>query len=358
MKKQSIIRAMSLTSILGITILFFANFQLNSSTINVDLHEYAQLTEERIEAALAVGATENDLLLAEGSLMGLGWLVALGNDDASFEIADEYSTKVFDTYNGTKMIHIYQKNVGYSEILNLRRFDKSSPEIVSSEYLSIVEDRFEAAFEPDAGYAEFKLAEGSFIALGWMTIFGNGAESMAHAENLMNLAAETFPMSDGYYMKQSSEAYFEIINLGRFEMDEVEAVATENRFENQENGTVLDHTTGLIWIKEPIDIEAMTWEEATAYVATLSVDNGGFGLTDGSAAGDWRLPTNEEWQTMANWKLEVPLDLFKVQNEGRYWSSTPPVNEYGAYHLDIFSIGKADFDNRNKKRNIWPVRNQ
>lgn len=360
MKTQSIIKATLLITGLVVTTIFFSNFQMVDNSESIDMHEYAELTERRVEAALAEGATEDDLLLAEGSLTALGWFVLAGNDDESVKLVQEYDKKTFDKYNGTDMIFIRQKNQSFFEMLNLSRFDATYPEMVSTEYADIVTERLEAAFEDNAGYAEFKLAEGSLCALGWMTIYGNGAESMAHAEQLMNLAYKTFPNSDGYYMKQSSEAYFEIINLGRFEMDEIddEEVVTKNRFQDQEDGTVLDETTGLVWIKEPINIEGMTWDEATAYVATLCVENGGLGLTDGSVAGDWRMPTNEEWITMAGWEQETGSGLFLVQQEGRYWSSTTPVNEYGAYHLIIFGDCNTDFDGRNRKLNIWPVRNQ
>lgn len=345
----------SLTTVLGLVVIFFSSFY--SGNI-VNMHEYAVLTEQRIETALAEGGTKKDLLLAEGSLAALGWFVLFGNDDDSYQLARQYDEKTFKKYNGTDMIFIRQKNQFYGEILNLRRFDETMPKIVSSEYANLTFDRVQEALTENADCKEFKLAEGSLMALGWMTIFGNGEESMAHAELLMNLAAKTFPNSDGYYMKQSSEAYFEIINLGRFEMNSTTEEVTKERFFDQNDGTVLDNNTGLVWLKEPIDIEAMNWEEATAFVATLSEDNGGLNLTDGSKAGDWRMPTNEEWQTMNGWEVEMGSGLFKVQNEGRYWSSTTPVNEYGAYHLNIFSIGKADFDGRNRKLNIWPVKNQ
>jgi hypothetical protein len=69
-----------------------------------------------------------------------------------------------------------------------------------------------------------------------------------------------------------------------------------NRFVDCGNGTVTDTRTGLIWLKNagcfpPLDF-------AAANNAAAGLKDGNCGLTDGSAAGSWRLPTNDEWAAL------------------------------------------------------------
>ena len=59
------------------------------------------------------------------------------------------------------------------------------------------------------------------------------------------------------------------------------------------NGTVLDLATGLIWVADP---SCLSLPFALAIQGTSSFADGFCGLTDGSQPGDWRLPTQEEWQ--------------------------------------------------------------
>jgi hypothetical protein len=60
------------------------------------------------------------------------------------------------------------------------------------------------------------------------------------------------------------------------------------RFTDNGNGTVTDNLTGLIWLKNAKPCGTKNWTDAIAYCNSLT--NGMAGLTDGSAAGDWRLP--------------------------------------------------------------------
>lgn len=60
------------------------------------------------------------------------------------------------------------------------------------------------------------------------------------------------------------------------------------RFTNNLNGTVTDNLTGLIWLQNANKWGAVTWDTARNNCNTLAAD--GFTLTDGSVAGDWRLP--------------------------------------------------------------------
>jgi hypothetical protein len=66
-----------------------------------------------------------------------------------------------------------------------------------------------------------------------------------------------------------------------------------NRYVDCGNGTVTDTVTGLIWLQNADCFGLLDWVEASE--ATAGLGDGQCGLTDGSAPGDWRLPTEEEW---------------------------------------------------------------
>lgn len=67
-----------------------------------------------------------------------------------------------------------------------------------------------------------------------------------------------------------------------------------NRYVNCGNGTVTDTVTGLIWLQTADCFLTMTYSAANQAAAGLAA--GQCGLTDGSSAGDWRLPTKAEWE--------------------------------------------------------------
>ena len=76
------------------------------------------------------------------------------------------------------------------------------------------------------------------------------------------------------------------------------------RFVDCGNGTVQDTQTGLIWLKNANCLPAggSDWATAIGRAAKLAdgtADGTVCGLSDGSKAGMWRLPTIGEWQAMA-----------------------------------------------------------
>jgi hypothetical protein len=86
---------------------------------------------------------------------------------------------------------------------------------------------------------------------------------------------------------------------------EFEIVSTPDRFIGCVNGTVLDTRSNLLWLQDAgcsalnLDTVANQWGFAAATglerVNTL-LASGGCGLSDGSAPGDWRLPTVNEFR--------------------------------------------------------------
>jgi len=70
------------------------------------------------------------------------------------------------------------------------------------------------------------------------------------------------------------------------------------RFTDNGNGTVTDNLTGLIWLKNANCFDAQTWPNALN--ATNTLNSGECGLSDGTVAGDWRLPNVNELESLVN----------------------------------------------------------
>ena len=128
------------------------------------------------------------------------------------------------------------------------------------------------------------------------------------------------------------------------------------RFTDQHNGTVRDSLTGLIWLKQGNCFEFVTWDQALSEANTLV--SGRCGLSDGSVAGDWRLPNLKELMSLIDYAFpqgtnapEVFADIGFV-----YWTSTTLVFDpdqawIGILQGDYRGIGKALIAGL-----VWPVR--
>jgi uncharacterized protein (TIGR02145 family) len=154
------------------------------------------------------------------------------------------------------------------------------------------------------------------------------------------------------------------------------------------DGTVQDCRTGLVWLKEancmsasggatPDTLGRLTWYDAMKWAAGLQ-DTGtpgtGCGLSDGSSAGDWRLPTETEWKAMVAYankqgygnpsltnaagtgKWTTNGDAFNNVQSDVYWSST--TFGYGAAYVGsvYFVNGHVGSQGRDNLSYIWPVR--
>jgi len=134
------------------------------------------------------------------------------------------------------------------------------------------------------------------------------------------------------------------------------------------NGTVTDNLTGLIWLKYANCFGLRTWAQAMSDANTLA---GGYcGVTDGSTAGQWRLPNVKELQSLIDFAYYNPAlsnaagtaiwvagDLsFTGVKSGYYWSSTTYADStVGAWYLSLY----RGYVFRVVKTNIhyvWPVR--
>ena len=138
------------------------------------------------------------------------------------------------------------------------------------------------------------------------------------------------------------------------------------RFTENNDQTVTDHLTGLVWTKDgnPADvykdgsptIGMKTWQQALDYVASLN-------QTNYLNHNDWRLPNLNELGSMVNrdqsngasWWLNTPGWFINVQPQ-RYWtSSTYAFNEMNAWAIGMHDGAASGFYKANTFY-VWPVR--
>jgi len=100
---------------------------------------------------------------------------------------------------------------------------------------------------------------------------------------------------------------------------------TYPRWIDNGNGTITDTMTGLIWLKKA-DCIQQPWSGALAAVQTLA--SGQCGLSDNSAAGDWRMPNRNEMQSLSDRMETNHADFF---NATYVWKDGTP------YRLPLFT---------------------
>ena len=137
------------------------------------------------------------------------------------------------------------------------------------------------------------------------------------------------------------------------------------RFIDLGDGTIRDNDTGLIRLKNANCFGMKNWDDAMNAAASLA--DGQCSLTDGSAAGDWRLPTKEEWEAFYSTVYDNPAlvnalgaaqwserDAFIGVQSSYYWSNT----EYDANHAWYASMlsGYMDYSTKGYYNYVWPVR--
>ena len=139
------------------------------------------------------------------------------------------------------------------------------------------------------------------------------------------------------------------------------------RFTDNGNGTVRDRLTKLIWLKKANAFGIRTWEQALSDANTLS--SGSAGLTDGSVAGDWRLPNVKELQSLIDFAYYNPAlsnavgtgqwtsgDAFAGVQSYSYWSSTTYAgNLTYAWRVGLYG-GVVGYGGKADGGYVWPVR--
>jgi hypothetical protein len=153
------------------------------------------------------------------------------------------------------------------------------------------------------------------------------------------------------------------------------------RYEDNNDGTVTDCRTGLIWLKNANCLETsggivksggtLTWPYAVTWTAALR--NGTCGLSDGSTDGDWRMPTRTEWMAMvtsankqgftnpsltnrAGTGKWSPADPFDNVQSNFYWSSRTRAG-YTDYDWAVnMDGGYTSANYMSYSSYVWPVR--
>jgi hypothetical protein len=142
------------------------------------------------------------------------------------------------------------------------------------------------------------------------------------------------------------------------------------RFTDNANGTVKDNLTGLIWLKDPNCLGRQSWLNASHEADTLA--NGACGLTDGSVAGDWRLPTDKEFRSLSSFGQGHPAlpsghPFIGVEETRFYWARPSPRSGVTYWQVNLVrdrrgglplyhdSTGQKTYQGSDTAF-VWPVR--
>jgi hypothetical protein len=139
----------------------------------------------------------------------------------------------------------------------------------------------------------------------------------------------------------------------------------EPRFMDNKNGTVTDNLTGLIWLKNTKCFGMMDWEDAQRAVKSLKDGDCGpdpaLMLSDGSSAGEWRMPTMSELCTLIDFSRRDPAlpsgHMFSAVPPGYHWSATTLDYHSGMAWIVYFESGTTCYEDvTNQAGHILPVR--
>ncbi|TVQ95313.1 MAG: DUF1566 domain-containing protein [Desulfovibrionales bacterium] len=130
------------------------------------------------------------------------------------------------------------------------------------------------------------------------------------------------------------------------------------RFTDNNNGTVTDNLTNLVWLKNAGCFGGKTW--ATALADANGLAHGQCGLTDGSEAGDWWLPNIRQLQSLVDYGRSDPAlpsgHPFTGVQSSYYWSSTSnAANTDRAWDVRMTN-GVVSFSSKTVTEHVWPVR--
>ena len=140
-----------------------------------------------------------------------------------------------------------------------------------------------------------------------------------------------------------------------------------SRFIDNKDGTVTDSMTNLIWLKNPNCFGMLDWKSAVQAAKGLKEGKCGpdptFVLSDGSSAGDWRLPTMKELCTLIDFSKRDPAlpngHMFSDAPPGYHWSATTLEYHPELAWIVYFESGTTCYENINNQSGyILPVRSR
>ena len=140
------------------------------------------------------------------------------------------------------------------------------------------------------------------------------------------------------------------------------------RFVVNGDGTVTDMLTGLVWLRNGNCFGRRTWVNALADANGLA--SGACGLTDGSVAGDWRLPSVNELQSLVIVRVGTfrPCRTLRERRSGakatrspgssrtHYWSSSSSAHYPQLAWFVNLNHGYMDAGSKTDTHYVWPVR--
>jgi hypothetical protein len=139
------------------------------------------------------------------------------------------------------------------------------------------------------------------------------------------------------------------------------------RFTDNLNGTVTDHLTGLVWLKNAGCFNPTEWSSALSAANALA--SGACGLTDGSIAGQWRMPNVNELESLVdvsqfNPAVSTGHPFTNINLAKAYWSSTTYMAMTANAMAISFSDGRwingvyGDFNNSKttSANSLWAVK--
>jgi len=147
---------------------------------------------------------------------------------------------------------------------------------------------------------------------------------------------------------------------------------TDNLVNGISNGTVTDNLTGLTWLKDAgcfttvggiakgttAATSYLTWVNALTWSNALA--SGSCGLTDGSTAGQWRLPSSNELESLVDLSKAYPAlptgyPFSNVQSD-YYWSSSTNSSNTAYAWVVVMGGGVVSDGSKANVSYVWPVR--
>jgi hypothetical protein len=136
------------------------------------------------------------------------------------------------------------------------------------------------------------------------------------------------------------------------------AARPNQRFTDNSDGTVTDNQSGLVWLKDANCFGVQDWSAAMASARSLA--NGACGLRGGSGAGQWRLPSKDEWEALIDKNAGNPAlpagHPFTGVQSLCYWSSTTHAISTGSAWVVCLVVRSVMTGGKAGTHYVWPVR--
>lgn len=130
------------------------------------------------------------------------------------------------------------------------------------------------------------------------------------------------------------------------------------RFVDNDDGTVTDNLTGLVWLQNADAFGRLSWQDAIDKCDALAA--GEYDLDDESHAREWRLPNVHELRSLVDYSQFAPAlpkgHPFNNVRSSLYWSSTTVASAPAFARFVFIGVGPSVWDHKSVLMNVWPVR--